>query len=92
VSHGVIGTQVCTRCAQWEKRFRDPATPNPGAFLMAWATHHLDDHGTTAGPRPGCATCDRFAAGPGGVRADVWNRWALTHYMACALAPDWEQR
>lgn len=89
--HGVIETGGCARCADLEARFLDPATPNPGAFLYGWAAHLLDDHGSCPKPRPGCAECDRFAAGPVAVDGTLWQRWARTHYMVCALAPDWKR-
>lgn len=79
----------CGRCGDLEARFKDPATPNPGAYLYRWATHHLDDHGTVPGPREGCAECERYGVASGRVRADVWARWRDTHYMTCVLAPDW---
>lgn len=90
MSQGARTNQGCARCAELESRFRDPATPNPGAFLYAWAAHRLDDHGSTPRPRPDCADCRKFAAGPGATREDVWTRWARSHYMACELAPDWK--
>jgi hypothetical protein len=71
-----------------QSRLSDPAIPNPGAFLYGLATHHLDDHGAAPDPRPDCYQCAEFAAGPKGVRADIWRRWALTHYMSCQLASD----
>ncbi|SDM69316.1 hypothetical protein [Actinacidiphila guanduensis] len=80
---------ACVRCRDLRARFRDPATPSPGALLYAWATHHLDDHKTVPSPRPDCTECDRFATGEASVRADVWQRWAQVHYMKCQLAPDW---
>lgn len=80
----------CARCAGLEAGFTDPGTPNPGAYLYGWATHHLDDHDAKPEPRPGCDECARFASGPDGVRASVWERWALTHYMKCQLAPGWQ--
>jgi len=72
-----------------EARFKDPATPNPGAFLYGWATHHLDDHGTVPEPREGCEQCATFAGENGTVHPKVWDRWARTHFMSCRLAPDW---
>jgi hypothetical protein len=72
-----------------EARFNDPETPNPGAFLYRWATHHLDDHGAEPGPRQGCKECDKYAANTAGVHSRVWERWKLTHYMSCRLAPQW---
>jgi hypothetical protein len=90
VSHGVFETHGCPRCAALAARFRDPATPNPGAYLQSWAAHHLDDHGSRPAPRPGCEECGRFAAGPASVDPVVWDRWARIHFMACSLAPDWK--
>jgi hypothetical protein len=90
VSQGVTVHQGCARCAALESRFRDPATPNPGAFLYAWAAHHLDDHGAVPAPRPGCEECARFAGPPVAVDPTVWARWARVHFMVCFLAPDWE--
>ena len=80
----------CARCGELESRFRDPETPNPGAFLYVWATHHLDDHGTRPQPREGCPECERFSENAGGIHARVWERWAQTHFMSCNLAPDWD--
>jgi hypothetical protein len=91
VSRGVEGL-YCARCGELEARFRDPATPNPGAFLYGWATHHLDDHGTEPKPREDCPECRRFTVNAVGVQARVWERWAQTHFMACALAPDWQRQ
>lgn len=82
----------CPRCIELEAGFNDPLTPNPGAFLYGWATHRLDAHGDKPGPRADCAQCARFAAGPEGVHSRVWERWTLTHYMKCELAPDWEHK
>ncbi|WP_328911693.1 MULTISPECIES: hypothetical protein [unclassified Streptomyces] len=87
---GVAEGQECGRCAELENRFRDPATPNPGASLYVWATHHLNDHGTVPEPRPGCPECARYSANPGAVHARVWERWARAHFMSCRLAPDWK--
>ncbi|WP_329129611.1 hypothetical protein OG552_03935 [Streptomyces sp. NBC_01476] len=89
MSIGVGEGQECGRCAELEARFRDPATPNPGAFLYGWATHHLDDHGADPKPRAGCEQCAKYAGSSGAVHTKVWQRWALTHYMSCALAPGW---
>lgn len=89
MNQGATVHKGCARCAALESRFLDPATPNPGAFLYAWAAHHLDEHAADPGPRPGCPECARFAAGPDGVDPRVWERWALTHYMVCFLAPGW---
>jgi hypothetical protein len=89
VSRGVE-SQQCARCGELEDRFKDPETPNPGAFLYRWATHHLDDHGTEPGPREGCAECEKYAVNSGGVHSRVWERWRLTHFMSCELAPDWK--
>ncbi|MEC3997747.1 hypothetical protein VSR01_31355 [Actinacidiphila sp. DG2A-62] len=91
MSRGVESRQ-CARCGELEARFLDPETPNPGAFLYRWATHHLDDHGTRPGPREGCAECDTYAENAVGVHSVVWERWRQTHYMQCALAPDWKPR
>lgn len=91
MSQGATADRECARCAALESRFRDPATPNPGAFLYAWAAHHLDDHAAAPAPRPGCPECARFAGRPDGVAADLWARWARMHFMACSLAPDWER-
>lgn len=89
MSNGVGEGRECERCAELEARFKDPATPNPGAFLYGWATHHLDDHGTRAEPREGCPECAKFAEQNGAVHPKVWDRWAQTHFMICRLAPDW---
>ena len=75
----------CVRCAGLRRRLTDPATPSPGAILYLWATHRLCDHQDTPGPRPGCPDCKRWARGPVAVRADIWDRWARTHFMKCAL-------
>ncbi|WP_037913245.1 hypothetical protein [Actinacidiphila yeochonensis] len=80
----------CIECRRMHRRFTDPRTPNPGAVLYGWATHHLDDHATVPEPRPGCPECDRFQSPPRGVRDTLWRRWARTHYMKCALAPFWQ--
>lgn len=80
----------CARCGELEARFRDPDTPNPGAFLYRWATHHLDDHDPRPVPREGCAECAQFTGNGAGVRSDVWGRWRLVHYTQCALAPEWK--
>ncbi|WP_405578356.1 hypothetical protein [Streptomyces sp. NBC_01190] len=90
MSNGVGEGQECLRCAELEARFKDPVTPNPGAFLYGWATHQLDDHGARPGPRAGCAECARYAADGGAIQPRVWLRWARTHYMSCALAPGWK--
>lgn len=82
-------TDACARCAELEARFKDPATPNPGAFLYGWATHHLDDHGTQPEANRECPECLRFSTQPWGIRADLWARWAQTHFMKCQLASGW---
>lgn len=79
----------CSRCRELHARFTDPATPNPGAALYGWATHHLDDHNTHAQPRPDCPECDHYQTPPHGVTAALWERWAHIHYMKCWLAPGW---
>ncbi|MFC4031179.1 hypothetical protein ACFO3J_06795 [Streptomyces polygonati] len=89
MSNGCGEGQECARCAELAARFKDPATPNPGAFLYGWARHHLDDHGTVPAPREGCAECAKYSGRAGAVHARVWQRWALTHFMSCALAPGW---
>lgn len=91
MNHGADESAGCARCAELSARFRDPATPNPGAYLYSWAGHHLDDHGSAPAPRPDCRECERFAAGPSAVTPALWDRWARTHYMVCRLAPDWKR-
>jgi hypothetical protein len=87
-----MGTQEGARCAELEARFRDPATPTPVLPLRLGHPPHRRPRGRPAASARLPRECDRFAGGPSGVRTDLWARWARSHYMACALAPDWKRK